>query len=96
MKERWIAKDPVLVEGMAALAALADEAVACLHRNDVIGLCQLVDKNFALRRQLYGDDVVGRRNVAVAQLAGEKLGLAAKFTGSGGAFVLIRRDGSGW
>jgi len=39
--------------------------------------------------------VVGEKNILVTQLAGE-LGLAAKFTGSGGALLCLRRDGLGW
>lgn len=70
-------------------------------------LAQLMAKNFAMRRKLYGDDVVGRRNVLLAEtLAGfvcsddsdcqGENGISCKFTGSGGAFVCIRADGRGW
>eukprot|EP01041_Mallomonas_annulata_P001241 gene1241-2408_t len=96
VKERWARKDPELSQGMVTLGELADAAVQCLETRDVAGLAILVDKNFALRRQLYGDAVVGHKNIAVAELIHQKLNMSAKFTGSGGAFLLVRRDGGGW
>lgn len=74
---------------------LADEAVECLKRQDIIGLAALVEQNFAMRRTLYGDAVVGPLNIRMVQLA-KDYGLSAKFTGSGGALLCLRSDGSGW
>jgi hypothetical protein len=51
--------------------------------------------NFAMRRKLYGDAVVGAENIAMIDIAKEH-GLSAKFTGSGGALVCMRSDGQGW
>lgn len=58
-------------------------------------LASLMNANFATRRRLYGDAVVGAKNIAVAELLQQK-GFGAKFTGSGGAFVCMRSDGGGW
>lgn len=95
VKERWQQRDPTLIEGMQLLGTLADSAVEALKTGDVNSLGTLMKKNFATRRALYGDGPVGALNIAMVELA-ERLGLAAKFTGSGGALVCIRADGKGW
>lgn len=46
--------------------------------------------NFALRRSIYGDAAVGERNIEMVDTA-RALGLAAKFTGSGGACICLKR-----
>jgi glucuronokinase len=74
---------------------LADQAVACLKTQDITGLAALVEQNFAMRRALYGDAVVGPLNIRMVQLA-KDYGMSAKFTGSGGALLCLRSDGSGW
>lgn len=94
VKERWLNKDPELVNGMLALGDYAYQAKVALESSNVEKLVELIDLNFTMRRRLYGDEVVGLRNIALAELAKE-FGLAAKFTGSGGAFVMIRRDCTG-
>ena len=40
-----------------------------------------------------GDAVVGTRNISMVELAGS-FGLSAKFTGSGGAILCLRSDGT--
>jgi glucuronokinase len=80
---------------MHFLAQLADEALNCLKEKKYSLLADLMDKNFSLRRKLYTDEVVGGRNIAAVDLA-NKLGLSAKFTGSGGALVCLRRDLDDW
>jgi hypothetical protein len=42
---------------------------------------------------MYGDNVVGEKNIRMAELA-RSFGLSAKFTGSGGALICLRFDGS--
>jgi glucuronokinase len=85
----------VSLTGMIALGHLADRAKECLINGDTKALAILMNQNFQLRRELYGDDVVGRKNIAVATRANE-LGFACKFSGSGGAFVCLAKDGNGW
>lgn len=80
---------------MQHLGELADAARDCLLRGDKRRLATLMEENFALRRRMYGDAVVGAKNIQVVELAAG-MGLAAKFTGSGGALVCMRRDGLGW
>jgi glucuronokinase len=80
---------------MKALGQLADNAKECLITGDMRTLATLMNQNFHLRRELYGDNVVGKKNILVATLANE-FGFACKFTGSGGAFVCLRKNGEGW
>ena len=119
VRERWAARDPVLVSGMQGLAALADRArdvlleqlstppqtppqtppppphAACAEAF-VQEIASLMRENFATRRSLYGDSVVGRGNIDMILRAQQELGLSCKFTGSGGALVCCRSDGGGW
>jgi glucuronokinase len=80
---------------MQHLGGLADQARDALLGGDKARLASLMEENFAQRRLMYGDAVVGAKNIQVAELA-RGMGLAAKFTGSGGALVCMRKDGSGW
>jgi len=95
VKERWAMGDPELRAGMKELGELADSGVECLKKCDFSGLAALMDRNFAIRRKLYGDDVVGALNIEASKVA-SSFGLSAKFTGSGGAFVCCKKDGTGW
>lgn len=95
VKTRWHEKDPSLVAGMRTLGALADTALECLERRDAKGLARLMEKNFAVRRELYGDGPVGALNISMVALAAS-LGLSAKFTGSGGALLCLQSNGEGW
>lgn len=97
VRERWLKRDPELCEGMKLLGSLTDSAVECLLSSNREKLAELMDLNFATRRRLYGDAVVGSRNIAAVELANQ-LGMASKFTGSGGALVCLprQRESSGW
>jgi glucuronokinase len=79
---------------MQALALLVDEALQAIHEKDYLKLSQLMDQNFALRRQMYGDDVIGQANLKAISIA-NKFNLSAKFTGSGGAIVCLNRSAEG-
>lgn len=91
VKERWLRRDPELVEGMTCLGLLADKAKDCLQQNQLNLLPDLMDQNIQWRRKLYGDAVVGEVNIQAIEIANTH-GLAAKFSGSGGALVCLRRD----
>jgi hypothetical protein len=54
-----------------------------------------MELNFAGRRRMYGDGPVGALNIRMVEVAAS-FGLSAKFTGSGGALVCLRKDGMGW
>jgi len=90
VRERFQQGDAKVIAGMETLAANTDAAVDALKAGDMDKLCTLMDANFATRRAIYGDEAVGERNIELVALASER-GLAAKFTGSGGACVCLRR-----
>ena len=47
-----------------------------------------MDRNFALRRRLYGDKALGRVNLHMIETAAA-VGAGVKFCGSGGAVIAI-------
>lgn len=90
VRQRYEAGDEDVISTMRNIANLADRAVECLENKHYLALADLMEANFAYRRQLYGDAVVGVKNIAAAELA-QKLGFAVKFTGSGGSFLCLHR-----
>ena len=80
---------------MKKLGDLTDGAVEAIKRKDYPYLASLMDENFALRRKLYGDVVVGRKNIEAVELL-QSCRCGAKFSGSGGAILALRRDSSDW
>jgi len=93
VRERWEKQDPELVQRMLELGGYADQCASALRNRDYVKLGELMDANFAMRRHIYGDAVVGAKNIAVIEQV-RRYGMAAKFTGSGGAIVCLR-TGSG-
>ena len=88
VRYRWEQGDPEVVNGMREFALITDMARDALQRGDYPLLGTLMDLNFDLRRKLYGDECIGRRNLEMIELA-RSVGLPAKFSGSGGAIVGI-------
>ncbi|KAK9828127.1 hypothetical protein WJX81_008100 [Elliptochloris bilobata] len=86
VRRRWDAGDPELVAAMAEVASMAEKGRAALQARDHAALAALMDRNFDLRRQMFGDAALGALNLRMV-LAARALGAAAKFTGSGGAIV---------
>ena len=86
VKARWLAGDPVIHEGMKRFAQLTDEGRTALLDKDWPTLGRLMNANFALRRQLYGDDCIGQAALAMIAVA-QEAGVPVKFPGSGGAVV---------
>jgi glucuronokinase len=78
--------DETVVKAMQQFAQFASEAREALENGDSQRLASLMDANFDLRRSLYGDAVIGEKNLRMIQLAREH-GNAAKFCGSGGCIV---------
>lgn len=73
---------------MASLAELALRGRAALEAGDAAGLASLMRQDFALRRQLFGDEALGAKNLALVEAAAS-VGAAAKLSGSGGAVVAL-------
>lgn len=86
VRSRYLNGDPIVLEAMATFASFAAEAKQSLLEKDTIKFAGLMKRNFSLRRSLYGDAVIGARNLRMIELAAE-YGHAAKFCGSGGCIV---------
>lgn len=71
---------------MQKFASLTDQAKASLESHDHKQFAHLMSSNFNLRRETYGDAVVGASNLRMIELARQH-NCAAKFPGSGGAVV---------
>lgn len=71
---------------MENFASFTQQARDALEAKDHRTFAQLMSSNFNLRRQVYGDSVVGASNLRMIELAREHH-CAAKFPGSGGAVV---------
>ncbi|KAK9833238.1 hypothetical protein WJX84_010404, partial [Apatococcus fuscideae] len=87
VRERWKRGDPAVHQGMAAIAALAEEGRRELERRDLEALGRSMDANFELRRQIFGDKVIGKANLKMVEVARHHGG-SAKLCGSGGAVVV--------
>jgi glucuronokinase len=77
---------------MEEVARLALDGRKALLDKNYRELARLMNRNFDLRRQMFGDDVIGTVNIKMVEAA-RSVGAAAKFTGSGGAVVALCPDG---
>ena len=91
VRARYDAGDAVVHAGMARFAQLTSAARDAILAGDVRTLGTLMESNFALRRELYGDGALGAANLRMIEIA-QKHGVPAKFPGSGGAVVGLRVD----
>jgi glucuronokinase len=88
---RFDSGDREVIDAMRQFATFADEALEALQKRDVGQFGALMDRNFDLRREIYGDDVIGEENREMVEIA-RSFGLPAKFTGSGGAITGVLYD----
>ncbi|CAE8614520.1 unnamed protein product [Polarella glacialis] len=75
---------------MRTFGELAVRAKEAIEKKDHAGLADLMDQNFALRRQLYGDNCLGKKNLQMVEIC-KANGCAVKFPGSGGAVLGLCR-----
>ncbi|KAJ1339973.1 hypothetical protein BSLG_005408 [Batrachochytrium salamandrivorans] len=91
VKQRFESGDQEVVQGMQYLGGLAHQAQLAMISGDTPALARLFDDNFALRRKLYGDEVIGAQTLKIVDLA-HMHGHAAKLSGSGGCVIGLWRD----
>jgi len=91
MRYRFASGEPEVVAGMKEFAHYTDLAREAIEAEDYEAFGELMNRNFDLRRRLYGDEALGRHNLEMIQIA-RSAGLPAKFPGSGGAVVGIYDD----
>jgi glucuronokinase len=88
VRNRFDSGDLEVIEAMSEFATFAEAGFLALKSKDLKGIGKLVNANFDLRRKIYGDKVVGSENIKMIEMI-RSLGGAAKFTGSGGAALLV-------
>mmetsp|Transcript_38945 Transcript_38945/g.97841 ORF Transcript_38945/g.97841 Transcript_38945/m.97841 type:complete len:358 (+) Transcript_38945:256-1329(+) len=88
VRQRWLDGEREVHSGMAELASLAQAGREALQGGHPQRLGALMDRNFDIRRQLFGAAALGEVNLGMIRLARQH-GLPAKFTGSGGAIVVL-------
>jgi glucuronokinase len=88
---RYEQGDPEVVKAMKTFGEYASECKEVLAQRDYERVAELINKNFDLRRKIFGDAVIGKRNLEMIQIA-RNHGCPAKFSGSGGAVIGIYKD----
>lgn len=88
---RWEQGDSVVRKAIRGIARCAEEGREALRAGDVKKLGRLMDRNFDLRREMFGDSGPERHNVRLVEIAREA-GFAAKLPGSGGAAIILLRE----
>ncbi|XAR51920.1 Glucuronokinase [Bertholletia excelsa] len=92
VRQRWLDGDKFIISSMQEVANLALEGRTALEEKNYTKFAQLMNRNFDLRRAMFGDEVIGALNIKMVELA-RGVGAAVKFTGSGGAVVAYCPDG---
>lgn len=91
VRDRWREKDPEVRRMIRGIARCAGAGRDALQARDGRALRRLMNRNFDLRRRLFGDEALGAHNVELVQIA-RSFGLAAKLPGSSGAALILLDD----
>ncbi len=83
LRERWLQGDPEVLRAMQDFARLASEGRQALRERDYAAFGRLMDRNFDVRSRLVRLDPINVDMVRVAR----KIGVCAKYAGSGGSIV---------
>lgn len=92
VRQRWLDGDQFIISSMKEVAQVAYDGHNALLQKNYTELARLMNRNFDLRRQMFGDDALGAVNINMVEVA-RSVGAASKFTGSGGAVVAFCPDG---
>lgn len=93
VRQRWLDGDELIVSSMLEVTNIAEEGKTALEEKNYSKLAALMNRNFDLRRLMFGDDALGDVNIKMVEVA-RKVGAASKFTGSGGAVVAYCPEGT--
>lgn len=88
IRSRWEAGDPEVTRVMREIAACAEAGRAAIQQRDFAELGRLMNRNFDLRRGLFGDQLIGEHTVELVEIA-RAAGLPAKLPGSSGAALIL-------
>ncbi|MCL1821952.1 MAG: hypothetical protein FWG22_03920 [Prolixibacteraceae bacterium] len=83
LKARFEIGDPIVLKAMKRWAAITDEFRNAMNAKDHLGMHNLINENFDLRRSVIP---ISQENIEMVELA-RSVGASAKFTGSGGAII---------
>ena len=86
--QRYKNGEKEVVEAMPIFAQYTVEAKEALLDGDHKNLAHLMNKNFDLRREILGDEIIGPQNMKMIEIA-RGLAASAKFAGSGGGMIGI-------
>lgn len=86
VRKRWLEGDKFIRSSIEEVAKIALDGKSVLLEKKYSDLAHLMNRNFDLRRQMFGDEVLGALNLKMIEVA-RGVGAAAKFTGSGGAII---------
>lgn len=92
VRQRWLSGDKFIISSMEKVAEIALDGRTAILNKDYAKLADLMNRNFDLRRSMFGDDVLGALNIEMVEVA-RRVGAASKFTGSGGAVVVYCPEG---
>lgn len=92
VRQRWLNGDKFIITSMDEVANIPLEGREALLEKDYAKLAKLMNRNFDLRRSMFGDECLGALNIEMVEVA-RRVGAASKFTGSGGAVVAFCPDG---
>jgi len=88
---RWQKGEPDVMDAMQKFAVLTDEAKQAIEIQDWVELHTIMNKNFDLRRQIYGDSALGTKTLRMVEI-GRLYGSSVKLPGSGGAVLGMSLD----
>ena len=88
VRYRWEQGDPEVRKAIHSLTRCAEEGREALQTRDWRRLGRLMNRNFDLRRGLFGDEALGEHNLALVEI-GRAAGFPAKLAGSGGAALVL-------
>jgi len=80
-----------IIEGIKEFIKFADQGKVAIENQDFDKLAELLDNSFNQRRKIYTDQVLGKENIKMVNLARD-CGFSAAFTGSGGAIVCLLKN----
>ncbi|XP_006297903.2 glucuronokinase 1 [Capsella rubella] len=92
VRQRWLEGDEFIISSMKEVGNLAEEGRIALLNKDHSKLVELMNRNFDIRRRMFGDECLGGMNIEMVEVA-RRVGAASKFTGSGGAVVVFCPEG---
>jgi glucuronokinase len=91
VRYRYEQGDSEVVDAMKTFAGYARECKTAMFQKDYDKIHQLMNRNFDLRRKIFGDEVIGEKNLAMVAIARSQ-GCPAKFSGSGGTIIGMYRN----